>query len=62
MDHTFVRIGLRAFFFYFLAWGVFGSLADAGRWLGIMLVAEGMQFAVHTVRRWDAEEQARRGR
>ena len=60
MDHVLARIGLRAFFFYFLAWGVFGSITDAGRWLGVMLVAEGMQFVALTVRRWDAEE-ARRG-
>jgi hypothetical protein len=50
----------RTALFVFLAYGYFGSFDNVLAWLGIMLVASGMDFVRQTVIRWDADENAAR--
>lgn len=52
----------RVLLFLGIVYGVNGNLTGAFPWLAFMLVAEGMEFAVHTVREWDRQEAAYRGR
>lgn len=52
MTPTLWRTGL----FVFIAYGYHGTFDGIWPWLGIMLVAHGMDFVRQTVIRWDADE------
>lgn len=56
MRYPLFRVGLRAFLFLGIMWGVTGTFENWFQWLAFMLIAEGAEFVARTAWQWEAEE------